>query len=133
MNRVSPHTNYVVSEQAKTLHASLLIGDWHADSALWDRDLSKQYDYGHVDIPRMQQGNMALANVYNSNQVTCGIKITTANQTSARDNITALVVVQGWPNKTWNSLTERAIFQAEKIHDLARRDSDNFYVDSITN
>ena len=27
MNRVSPHTNYVVSEQAKTLHASLLIGD----------------------------------------------------------------------------------------------------------
>ena len=125
MNRVSPHTNYVVSEQAKTLHASLLIGDWHADSALWDRDLSKQYDYGHVDIPRMQQGNMALQ-MFTTVTKSPADQNYDSNQTSARDNITALVVVQGWPIKTWNSLTERAIFQAEKIHDLARRDSENF-------
>jgi len=125
INWVSPHTPYAVSERAKTLHSSLLIGDWHADSALWDRDLSKQYDYGHVDIPRMQQGNMALQMFTTVTKSPAGLNFD-RNETTTRDNITALVVVQGWPNKTWDSLTERAIFQAEKIHDLARRDSDNF-------
>ena len=125
MNSVSPHSPYVVSEQAKTLHASLLIGDWHADSALWDRDLSKQYDYGHVDIPRMQQGNMALQMFTTVTKSPAGQNYD-SNKTSARDNITSLVVIQGWPIKTWNSLTERALFQSEKIHNLARRDGENF-------
>lgn len=125
MNWVSPHSPYSVSERAKTLHASLLIGDWHADSALWDRDLSKEYDYGHADIPRMQQGNMALQMFTTVTKSPAGTNFD-RNETSARDNITALAVIQGWPIKTWNSLTERALFQAEKIHNLARRDGENF-------
>jgi membrane dipeptidase len=125
MNWVSPHSPYSVSERAKTLHASLLIGDWHADSALWDRDLSKEHDYGHVDIPRMQQGNMALQMFTTVTKSPAGQNYD-SNKTSARDNITSLVVIQGWPIKTWNSLTERALFQAEKIHNLARRDDKNF-------
>ena len=125
MNWVSPHSPYSVSERAKTLHASLLIGDWHADSALWDRDLSKEYDYGHADIPRMQQGNMALQMFTTVTKSPAGMNFD-RNETSARDNITALAVIQGWPIKTWNSLTERALFQAEKIHNLARRDGENF-------
>ena len=127
MNSVSPHSPYSVSERAKTLHASLLIGDWHADSALWDRDLSKEYDYGHADIPRMQQGNMALQMFTTVTKSPAGQNYD-SNKTSARDNITSLVVIQGWPIKTWNSLTERALFQAEKIHNLARRDGENFMV-----
>jgi len=127
MNAVSPHSHYSVSERAKTLHASLLIGDWHADSALWDRDLSKEYDYGHADIPRMQQGNMALQMFTTVTKSPAGQNYD-SNKTSARDNITSLVVIQGWPIKTWNSLTERALFQAEKIHNLARRDGENFMV-----
>jgi len=125
MNSVSPHSPYSVSERAKTLHASLLIGDWHADSALWDRDLSKEYDYGHADIPRMQQGNMALQMFTTVTKSPAGQNYD-SNKTSARDNITSLVVIQGWPIKTWNSLTERALFQSEKIHNLARRDGENF-------
>ncbi len=127
MNSVSPHSPYSVSERAKTLHASLLIGDWHADSALWDRDLSQEYDYGHADIPRMQQGNMALQMFTTVTKSPAGQNYD-SNKTSARDNITSLVVIQGWPIKTWNSLTERALFQAEKIHNLARRDGENFMV-----
>lgn len=126
-NWVSPHSPYSVSERAKTLHASLLIGDWHADSALWDRDLSQEYDYGHADIPRMQQGNMALQMFTTVTKSPAGQNYD-SNKTSARDNITSLVVIQGWPIKTWNSLTERALFQAEKIHNLARRDGENFMV-----
>ena len=60
MNPVSDHLPFVVSDRAKELHKSLIIGDWHSDSALWNRDLSKKYDYGHEDLPRMQKGNIAL-------------------------------------------------------------------------
>ena len=48
------------------------------------------------------------------------------NESNASDTITALAIVQRWPLKTWNSLTERALFQAKKITDLAKRDSENF-------
>ncbi|MDA9322078.1 peptidase M19, partial [Gammaproteobacteria bacterium] len=60
MNPVSEHAPFVVSEEAQELHGSLIVGDWHADSALWNRDLKKAYDYGHADIPRLQAGNVAL-------------------------------------------------------------------------
>jgi hypothetical protein len=60
LNAITPHQAFVVSDEAKALHASLTIGDWHSDSLLWDRDLGKRYDYGHVDIPRLQAGNVSL-------------------------------------------------------------------------
>ena len=37
-----------------------------------------------------------------------------------------MAVVQRWPIKTWSSLAERAIFQANKVHKLAANDDDNF-------
>ncbi len=43
INRVSDHAPYVISEDAKNLHANLFIGDWHADSTLWDRNLSDRH------------------------------------------------------------------------------------------
>ena len=124
MNPVSDHLPFVVSDRAKELHKSLIIGDWHSDSALWNRDLSKKYDYGHEDLPRMQKGNIALQMFTTVTKSPSGQNYD-SNKTTARDNITALAVVQGWPVKTWSSLTERAIFQAEKFHDLSRRDSEN--------
>ena len=60
INRVSDHKSYDISEDAKDLHDTLFIGDWHADNTLWDRNLSNENDYGHVDIPRLQRGNVSL-------------------------------------------------------------------------
>jgi membrane dipeptidase len=37
-NQLEAHSPYLISEQARQLHQSLLIGDWHADSLLWERD-----------------------------------------------------------------------------------------------
>ena len=125
MNAVSEHEPFQVSDRAKKLHGSLIVGDWHADSALWNRDLAKQYDYGHADIPRMQQGNMALQMFTTVTKSPSGQNYE-RNETSARDNITSLAVLQGWPIKSWTSLAERAIFQAGKIRDLAKRDPENF-------
>ena len=109
MNPVSHHLPFIVSDKARELHKTLIIGDWHSDSALWNRDLSKTYDYGHEDIPRMQTGNIALQMFTTVTKSPAGQNYN-SNETAARDNITALAIVQGWPIKTWTSLTERAIF-----------------------
>ena len=58
-NAVAEHEPYPVSEEAAALHGTLTIGDWHADSLLWDRDLLERGDRGHVDLPRLQEGNVA--------------------------------------------------------------------------
>jgi membrane dipeptidase len=125
MNPVSDHSAFDVSEEALKLHETLFIGDWHADSHLWNRDLSKRYKRGHVDIPRLQEGNVALQMFTTVTKSPRGQNYE-KNETSASDNITALAVVQRWPIKTWSSLAERAIFQANKVHKLAANDDDNF-------
>lgn len=124
MNPVSDHLPFEVSVKAKEIHETLIIGDWHADSALWNRDLTKAYDYGHADIPRLQQGNVALQMFTTVTKSPSGQNYD-SNETDASDNITALAIVQRWPIKTWSSLFERAVYQAEKIKDFAQRDPQN--------
>ena len=125
INQTSPHSPFEVSDKANKLHKDLLIGDWHADSTLWNRDLSNQYDYGHVDIPRLQKGNVALQMFTSVSKSPRGQNYN-KNETSANDNITLLVILQRWPIKTWSSLAERVIYQARKIRTLEKEDSQNF-------
>lgn len=127
MNPVSEHAPFVVSQEAQELHNSLIVGDWHADSALWNRDLKKTYDYGHVDIPRLQAGNVALQMFTTVTKSPSGQNYD-SNESGANDNITALAIVQRWPIKTWSSLFERAMYQANKIKDLEKRDPENFMI-----
>ena len=123
-NVVVEHQAYEISDQAQQLHSSLLIGDWHADSLLWMRNLSEQYDYGHLDFPRMQQGNMALQMFTTVTKSPSGQNYE-RNSSDASDNITLLAMAQRWPAATWTSLAERALFQADKLYKLAARDPDN--------
>lgn len=123
-NGVSPHDRYPVSTQADALHDSLLIGDWHADSLLWTRDLTRRNAHGHVDFPRLREGNVAL-------QVFTAVTKSPAgqnyehNSASTRDNITMLAVVSGWPPKTWGDLTERALYQAETMRGFVDEEGDD--------
>ena len=55
-----PHTPYAVSGRARQMHDSLFIADLHSDSLLWKRDLRKRSDVGHMDLPRLREGNVAL-------------------------------------------------------------------------
>ena len=123
-NVVVEHQAYEISDQAQQLHSSLLIGDWHADSLLWMRNLSEQYNYGHLDFPRMQQGNMALQMFTTVTKSPSGQNYE-RNSSDASDNITLLAMAQRWPTATWTSLAERALFQADKLYKLAARDPDN--------
>ena len=107
-----------ISEQARTLHAQLFIGDWHSDTLLWKRDLMDKHDYGHMDVPRLQQGNVALQMFTTVTKSPDGINYET-NSSDASDNITKLALVSLWPVNTWNSLAQRALFQASKALELA--------------
>lgn len=117
MNVNLPHDPYPVSPQAQTLHDSLFVADLHSDSLLWKRDLRKHSDIGHVDLPRLRQGNVAL-------QVMSAVTKSPKGQNYDRnsddsDNITTLAVASLWPLRTWDSLYERADYQLQKLHKLA--------------
>ncbi len=120
---------FEVPSHIKSLHESLLIADLHADSLLWDRDLSKKANYGHADIPRLIEGNVALQ-VFSV--VTKSPKNLNIHQNADdSDNITWLSIAQAWPPKTWFRLHARAQYQAEKLNQIAKLQSDTFFL--ITN
>lgn len=109
---------YPVSDDAAALHASLIIGDWHADSLLWDRDLTLRGQTGHADVPRLLEGNVALQ-VFTAVTKSPAGQNDHENSADAIDNITLLAIGQLWPPRTWNSLVERALYQAERLHGFA--------------
>lgn len=114
-NSVAAHDPYPVSEAAQNLHDSLIIGDWHADSLLWNRDLTKRGDRGQVDLPRLAEGNVALQVFTAVTKSPKGLNYE-ENDADAFDNITLLAFGQMWPPRTWGSLLERALYQAQKLH-----------------
>ncbi|MFC3615885.1 dipeptidase [Lutimaribacter marinistellae] len=107
---------YPVSETAQELHMTLTVGDWHADSLLWSRDITQRGDRGQVDIPRLQEGNVALQ-VFTAVTKSPAGQNYDRNSADAFDNITPLAIGQLWPMRTWTSLAERAIFQADKLRE----------------
>ncbi|UWP87891.1 dipeptidase [Aliiroseovarius crassostreae] len=118
MNPVNDHAPYPISDAARALHQSLTIGDWHADSLLWKRSLLERHDYGHVDLPRLQEGNVAVQVFTAVTKSPSGLNYD-ENAADARDDITLLAVGQLWPLRTWSSILERAIYQAERLHGFA--------------
>jgi microsomal dipeptidase-like Zn-dependent dipeptidase len=119
MNINLPHDPYVVSEEANRLHDSLFIADLHADSLLWKRDLTRRSDIGHMDLPRLQEGNVALQVFSATTKSPAGLNYDSNESNS--DDITRLAIASFWPPKTWGSIYERAVYQLEKLHGLARR------------
>ncbi|MBX7494534.1 dipeptidase [Qipengyuania sp. 6B39] len=113
MNRIDGKPLIEVSEEAKALHATLTIVDLHSDTLLWKRDLLDAADRGHMDLPRLQQGNVALQ-VFSSVTKTPKGQNYDANGADT-DNITLLAVAQLQPIRTWNSLLERSLWHAEKL------------------
>ncbi len=114
-NNVIDHAPYPVSDSAAALHETLIIGDLHADPLLWSRDLTERGTRGQVDIPRLIEGNVALQ-VFTAVTKSPAGQNYEANSAEAFDNITLLAIGQLWPLRTWDSLKERAIYQADKLH-----------------
>lgn len=116
-NKILYRPPYVASDKAKKLHKTLLIGDLHADSLLWDRNLLKPGVRGQVDIPRLIEGNVAIQGFTIVTKTPRKLNI--EKNDDKTDNILLLAVCQRWPFATWSSLTQRALFQAKKLHTFA--------------
>jgi membrane dipeptidase len=118
-NRVTPRTPPTPSRAALELRKRLLIVDLHADSLLWNRDLSVRSTHGHVDIPRLIEGNVALQAFTVVTKIPFFVNI---ERNGARsDMVTLLAIIGRWPVATWFDLTERALEQARRLRDAAAR------------
>ena len=121
MNRVDGKPLPEVSAEAMALHRTLTIVDLHSDSLLWKRNVLYRHDYGHMDLPRLNDGNVAL-------QVFSSVTKTPANMnydgnSGDSDNVTWLVFGQLQPLRTWTSLLERSLYHGQKL-DRAVAESD---------
>ncbi|NYI70884.1 microsomal dipeptidase-like Zn-dependent dipeptidase [Naumannella cuiyingiana] len=117
MNRVEPAVLPAVSPQTQQLHDSLQVVDMHSDTLMWKRDLLTRSDRGHVDLPRLEEGNVAVQ-VFSSVSKASGSLNPDIN-TGEPDDITMLSVVQLQPPRTWNSLLQRSLYHGQKLERFA--------------
>jgi len=60
VNRALMRKPYEVSPEAETAHRKMTVVDMHCDALLSNRDLLVRGRRGHVDLPRLREGNVAL-------------------------------------------------------------------------
>ena len=114
LNRIDGKPLPAVSERAQALHKTLTIVDLHSDSLLWSRDFLNRADRGHMDLPRLNEGHVALQILASTTKSPKGQNYDANSGDS--DNITGLVIAQLQPVRTWTSLLERSLWHAEKLH-----------------
>lgn len=126
LNPVVQKPPYQISETARNLHQKLFVADLHADSLLWNRDLTVKSASGHVDFPRMREGNLALQFF---TVVTKSPRFLNIERNSGdTDDIFWLALAQRQPLENLSSLTRRAVYQAQKLHEYATRSEGKFVI-----
>jgi microsomal dipeptidase-like Zn-dependent dipeptidase len=111
-NRTRNTPPYPASKQATELHKRLLVTDLHADTLT-------RSTRGHVDVPRLIEGGVALQAFTIVTKAPRGLNIESNDDKS--DMIIWAALLQLWPPRTWGSLTERALYQAQRLQSAAGR------------
>lgn len=119
-NPVTPHEPYALSDEARAFHDDLFVADLHADSLLWNRDLLRRNDRGHLDLPRLREGNVSLQVMTIVSRSPRGLNLE-RNAADAPDDITLLAIFGRWPLVTWQNLLPRGLYQAAKLEKFAAR------------
>ncbi|MEZ5428648.1 MAG: dipeptidase [Pyrinomonadaceae bacterium] len=119
LNPVINRPPYQIPENARQLHENLLIADLHADSLLWNRDLTEDSPIAQVDLPKLLRGNVALQAFTVVTKTPRGLNI--ERNTDETDNIFWLALAQRQPWGNLWSLSKRATWQAQKLHEYADR------------
>lgn len=102
------------------------IADLHCDELLWDRNLLKEHNYGHVDLPRMQKANMAMQVFTIVSKTPKGINI--EQNDDKTDNISLLSFAQLRPINTWFNLSNRTLNQCSELHAAAKKSNGHFRI-----
>jgi membrane dipeptidase len=124
MNPVTPGPWPAPSEEALALHATLRIVDLHADSLLFGRDLVRRSMHGHLDIPRMQTGNVALQVLSMATKTPRHMNYD--HNTGDTDEVMTLALAKRWPPATWRSLTARVLHLAAAAERFELRSGGDF-------
>lgn len=119
LNDTSAEPPFSASDAAESLHERLFVADLHNDFLLWNRDLLERYERGHSDLPRLIEGRVGLQTFSVVTKVPFGRSY--GGTPADSDQITYLVAAQRWPVRTWTSLLERALYQAERLHRFAEK------------
>ncbi|WP_373062950.1 dipeptidase [Gemmatimonas sp.] len=119
MNTVVSTALPAVSPVAAALHRRLFVADMHADQLLWGRDPLERVSRGHVDVPRLQEGGVALQVFSVVTKTPRGMNYD--HNTGDTDNVLLLAIAEHWPRATYTSLRARAVYQADKLRDAALR------------
>jgi len=115
---------YSPTPEAAAVHQQLFVIDLHADSLLWNRDLLERGSYGHVDLPRLQEGNVAMQ-VFG---LVTGVPFPpkTQNNPDRRDTISLLGSLQDWPEATRDSRLHRVLYQTDKLKERVQASNSTF-------
>ncbi|MBK7283898.1 MAG: dipeptidase [Sphingomonadales bacterium] len=116
MNKILP-VAAKAGPRALALHKTLAIADMHSDTLMWKRDVLDLASRGHVDLPRLEDGHVALQ-VFSSVSKTPKGQNYDANGSDS-DNITLLTIAQLQPPRTWSSILERSLYHASKLQRAA--------------
>ena len=113
-NQVMGNPGRAPTAETRAFHQQLIVGDLHADSALWGKDLLRRNTWGQVDLPRLIEGGATLQMFTTVTKSPRGQNYE-QNAADAADNITLLAMAQRWPAETYDSLFARAMLQADRV------------------
>ena len=120
VNTVEPARLPDVGPRAEALHATSFVADLHADSLLFGRDLLERARIGHVDLPRLVEGGVALQVFSVVSKAPWGYALE-GTDGERPDHVTQLAITYGWPVRTWFDLRERVVYQASRLAEMAER------------
>ena len=126
VNVVVPERLPEVGPRAEALHGTSFVADLHADSLLFGRDLLERGTMGHVDLPRLQEGGVALQVFSLPTIVPYGLNIE-SNEGDGLDMLTLAGVVQLSPTALLGP-TGRALHAADRLADFAAASDGEFVV-----
>ncbi len=127
MNPVVEHAPYKISSSSQAFHDSLIIADLHGDALLWRRNPEQHHKRGHIDIPRLRAGGVDIQIFSSVTKSPRGLNFD-GNAADAPDDVKLLAMAQLWPVRTWNSIYERAAFQAQRLQKIESRSKNNLVI-----
>ena len=90
-----------------------MVVDLHADSLLWNRDLLKRSNIGHIDCARLIDANVAVQVFGVVTKFSIGVYL--KDFPLLIDLVTFLSIIHKWPRQTRRDLFQRAVYQSAKL------------------
>ena len=126
VNCVKGDDNYNLSDENVALHNNLRVVDLHSDALLLGRDLLKRSKSGHVDIPRLIEGNVAVQGF----AVVTKVPLSVLTSGQPAKNVSAAVpdMISLLPEYAFRGLLNRALLQADRLKSFVEPSEGRFRI-----